>query len=199
MTTFAYLRVSSLAQDEQNQRLGVDNKARQLNLSIDKYIIDKVSGTIEPNHRNLGKLLRKAKEGDVIIVSELSRLGRKLFMLFRTLEDLMKKGVKVYSVKDNFTLDSSIQSTVMAFAFGLAAQIERDMISQRTKEALALRKANGMHLGRPFGFKMKHNKVEKHIEKIRKWRQARVSKVKISKRIHCCQKTLNKYMVIYGL
>lgn len=88
---YCYLRVSSLAQDEQNQRVGVLRKASELNVSIDKYYIDKVSGTTDPDKRNLGRLLKVAKAGDVIIVSELSRFGRRLFMLFRILESLLKK------------------------------------------------------------------------------------------------------------
>lgn len=141
---YAYLRVSTTAQDEQNQRLGVDNKAAKLGLRIDKYIIDRVSGTKEPSVRNLGKLIRRLEEGDILIISELSRLGRRLFILFRILENLLKQGIHVYSVKENFVLDNSLQSKAMIFSFGLASEIERDMISQRTKEALAYRKSIGV-------------------------------------------------------
>lgn len=90
---YAYLRVSTSGQDEQNQRLGVDTKAKLLGVKIDKYIIDRVSGVKEPELRNLGKLLRKLKEGDILFISELSRLGRRLFMLFRILEDLLNKKI----------------------------------------------------------------------------------------------------------
>lgn len=150
---YAYLRVSTAEQDEQNQRVGVDAKAHELGLCIDKYYVDHVSGTTDPHERRLGRLLSRAKEGDVIIISELSRFGRRLFMLFRILENLLQKGVKVYSVKDGYALDNTLQSKVLAFAFGMAAEIERDMISQRTREALALRKQQGVRLGRPQGAK----------------------------------------------
>lgn len=81
MTVYAYLRVSSIQQDEQNQRQGVDSKACSLSLCIDKYVVDKVSGTKEPKLRNLGKLAKKLHTGDVVIVSELSRLSRRIFTL----------------------------------------------------------------------------------------------------------------------
>lgn len=196
---YAYLRVSTTAQDEQNQRLGVDNKAAKLGLRIDKYIIDRVSGTKEPSVRNLGKLIRRLEEGDILIISELSRLGRRLFMLFRILENLLKQGVHVYSVKENFVLDNSLQSKTMIFSFGLAAEIERDMISQRTKEALSLKKIQGVRLGRPHGSKTRNHKLDPWLEKIIKWRKKGWSKAKIARKCHCCDKTLRRYMVKYSV
>jgi DNA invertase Pin-like site-specific DNA recombinase len=115
MTVYAYLRVSSVSQDEQNQRQGVDAKAVALNVQIDKYIVDKVSGTKEPKLRNLGSLARRLKSGDVVIVSELSCLSRRIFTLCRLFEDLLEKGVRVYSVKENFVLDDSPQSKMLYF------------------------------------------------------------------------------------
>jgi DNA invertase Pin-like site-specific DNA recombinase len=197
MTTYAYLRVSTTEQDEQNQKLGIDEKAKILGLKINKYIIDKVSGTKEPNERNLGKLLKKTKEGDVVIISELSRFGRRLFMLFRILEGLLNKGVKVYSVKDGYNLDNTLQSKVLAFAFGMAAEIERDMISKRTREALALRKAQGKKLGRPLNSKTKNPKLNKYKDQIIKLYQSGVSKSKIAKKYKVCHKTIRKYIRIY--
>lgn len=191
---YAYLRVSTTIQDEQNQRQGVDLKAEKLGLHIDKYIIDRVSGTKEPDQRNLGKLLRRAKTGDIIIISEMSRLGRRLFMLFRIMEELLNKGVQVYSVKENFTLDNTLQGKTLIFAFGLAAEIERDMISARTREALAYRKSLGVVLGRPKGSKTKHHKLDPYREKIEKWRAKGWSKAKISRKTKVCDKTLRKYM-----
>ncbi len=133
---YAYLRVSTDDQDTTNQRMGVEAKARALGLAIDKYIIDDgISGTKEPEKRALGGLLRKIKQDDIIICSELSRLGRKLFMIMGILEHCMKVGAKVYTVKDNYELGDNIQSKVLAFAFALSAEIERDLISQRTKRS----------------------------------------------------------------
>jgi len=150
--TYGYLRVSTDKQDENNQRVGVDEKANRMGLNIDEYIIDHgVSGTKEPEKRKLGKLMEKLKSGDLIIASELSRLGRSMYMIMRILEFFMKNGIKVITVKDNYELGDNIQSKVLAFAFSIAAEIERDMISRRTKEALARCKANGVKLGRKLG------------------------------------------------
>ena len=139
--TYAYLRVSTDKQDGQNQRLGVDDFAKKKGLVIDEYIDDEgKSGTLEPEKRELGNLLKKLKKGDVLIAGEISRLGRSLFMVMRILEYCMKNEVMVYTVKDGYELGNNITSKVLAFAFGLSAEIERDMISRRVKEALDKRK-----------------------------------------------------------
>jgi len=178
--TYGYLRVSTDKQDENNQKVGVDKKAESMGLTIDEYIIDNVSGIKEPRKRKLGNLLNKLKTNDVIIASELSRIGRSMYMVMRILESCMSKGVKVVTVKDNYELGDNIQSKVLAFAFSLAAEIERDMISQRTKEALARKKANGQKLGRPFGLKPRSPLLGKEDE-IRKLRKRKVSKRAIAR------------------
>ena len=158
MTVYGYLRVSTDKQDCDNQKIGVEALAEKLGLPIENWIVDNgVSGTKEPEKRQLGKLLRKIKTGDVIICSELSRLGRKLFMVISILEHCMKIGAKVLTVKDGYELGDNVQSKVLAFAFGLVAELERDMISKRTKEALQRVKAQGRSIGRPKGRKnIKH-------------------------------------------
>jgi DNA invertase Pin-like site-specific DNA recombinase len=158
---YGYIRVSTDKQDCENQKIGIEAKARTLGFAIEKYIEDSgVSGTIEPTDRALGGCLKTLKDGDVLICSELSRLGRKLFMIMRILEHCMNSGAKVYTIKDNYELGNNIQSKVMAFAFALSAEIERDLISQRTKEALAARRANGIVLGRPTGSKNKRKQLD---------------------------------------
>ena len=153
---YGYLRVSTDEQNSNNQKLGVCKKAESLGLSVDDWIIDDgISGTKEPEKRLLGKLMKKLQKGDVIITSELSRLGRKLFMIMRILEFCM-----LYTVKDGYELGDNIQSKVLAFAFGIAAEIERDMISQRTKEALARKRLEGVVLGRPKGRKSSPDKYK---------------------------------------
>ena len=152
MTVYGYLRVSTDKQDCDNQKIGVEDLARTRGLPIENWIIDDgVSGTKEPEKRKLGKLLKRIKSGDVIICSELSRLGRRLFMVISILEHCMKIGAKVLTVKDGYELGDNMQSKILAFAFGLVAELEREMISKRTKEALQRRKMNGGKLGRPFG------------------------------------------------
>lgn len=195
MTVYAYIRVSTDRQDCANQKLGVDAKANALGLTIDKYIEDDgISGTKEPEKRALGGLLRKIQAGDVIICSELSRLGRKLFMIMRILEHCMRIGVKVYTVKDGYELGDNIQSKVLAFAFALSAEIERDLISQRTKEALIQCSNKGIKLGRPCGSKSKNCKLDGKDEHIVGALQSGVSKAKLSKKLKVSIPTLNKYI-----
>jgi DNA invertase Pin-like site-specific DNA recombinase len=179
---YGYLRVSTDEQDAQNQALGIKLKAKQLGLSISAWIEDcGVSGTKEPEERKLGQILKEMKSGDIIIASELSRLGRKTFMIMRILEHCMKNDVKVYTVKDGYELGDNIQSKVLAFAFGLAAEIERDMISQRTKEALARKKAEGIILGRPKGSKSKKVKLTNYKSQIIKMLNNKISQNTIAR------------------
>ena len=149
MTVYGYLRVSTDKQDCENQKIGVEELAKKQGVPIESWIIDDgVSGTKEPEKR---KLLKRIKSGDVIICSELSRLGRRLFMVISILEHCMKIGAKVLTAKEGYELGDNVQSKVLAFAFSLVAELEREMISKRTKEALQRRKMIGGKLGRPFG------------------------------------------------
>jgi DNA invertase Pin-like site-specific DNA recombinase len=193
--TYGYLRVSTDEQDAQNQTLGIKSKAQQLGTSISMWIEDNgVSGTKEPENRKLGIILNEMKEGDIIIASELSRLGRKTFMVMRILELCMKQGVKVYTVKDGYELGDNIQSKVLAFAFGLAAEIERDMISKRTKEALAKKRAEGVILGRPKGSKSKKNKLNGFEKKIIEMLNKGISQNKIALEFGVHRHTINAFV-----
>lgn len=195
MAVYAYLRVSTDSQDTENQRTGVDAKARALGLVIDKYIIDDgISGTKEPEKRALGGLLRKISRDDIIICSELSRLGRKLFMIMSILEHCMKVGAKVYTVKDNYELGDNIQSKVLAFAFALSAEIERDLISQRTKEAMARRRACGLYTGRKPGAKNLHHKLDGKEDMIRKMLLGGMSQRKVAKKLKVGATTINTFV-----
>lgn len=150
---YGYIRVSTDKQTVENQRFEINQFAIKNNLVIEKWIEETISGTIEVDKRTLGKLLKKTKKDDILICSELSRLGRSLFMIMEVLNYCMKREVKIWTIKDNYRLGEDIQSKVLAFAFGLSAEIERNLISQRTKEALARKKAEGVILGRPLGRK----------------------------------------------
>lgn len=192
---YGYLRVSTEKQNLENQDYELKKFAKESNCKIDKIIQEKKSGTISYKDRDLGKLLRKVKKGDIIICSEISRLGRNLYMIMDILNKLSKKGVAVWTVKENFRLDSSISSKVISFAFSLCAEIERNLISQRTKEALAARKAAGMKLGRPFGGKNKVYKLDKYKEKIIKMIEANINPYQIQKACHKCGiNTLKNWM-----
>lgn len=192
---YAYLRVSTGKQDGQNQRIGVDALATARGLHIDEYIDDEgVSGTVEPEKRELGKLLRKLKRGDVLLAGEISRLGRSLFMIFRILEYCMNNGITIMTAKDGYTLGNDIQSKVMAFAFGLSAEIEREMISRRTKEALALRKEQGVHIGRVKGSKNSYNKITGKEDWIKEQLQKGISKTQIARILKIDRTTLWRCM-----
>lgn len=167
---YGYIRVSSDKQTVENQRFEIEKFAERQGFKIDGWIKETISGTQDYDKRKLGTLLKKVNANDVIICSELSRLGRNLFMIMEILNVCMNKGCKVWTIKDNYRLGDDIESKVLAFAFGLSAEIERNLISQRTKEELARRKAEGVVLGRPKGRKNSHLKLsgkEKKIEALR--------------------------------
>ena len=157
---YGYIRVSSDKQTVENQRFEIMNFCKEKGLTIDGWIDETVSGTTAYNKRRLGKLLRRVHAGDIIICSEVSRLGRNLFMIMEILNICMEKNCKVWTVKDSYRLGDDIQSKVLAFAFGLSAEIERKLISQRTREALARKRSEGVHLGRPKGAKNAKNKYK---------------------------------------
>ena len=150
---YGYVRVSSDKQTVENQRFEISRFCERQNVSIDDWIEETISGTKNYTKRQLGNLLKKTNKGVIIICSELSRLGRNLFMIMEILNICMTKECRIWTIKDNYRLGDDIQSKVLAFAFGLSAEIERNLISQRTKEALARRRAEGIVLGRPQGRK----------------------------------------------
>ncbi len=169
---YAYIRVSTDKQTTENQRFEISKFCEQNNIYVDKWIQEKISGTLLPEKRELGKILKKIQKGDLIICSELSRLGRSIFMIMSILNLIMQKEARIWTVKDNYRLGDDIQSKVLAFAFALSAEIERNLISQRTKEALALRKAENIKLGRPKGsINKKHllDGAEFQIKTMHKW------------------------------
>lgn len=192
---YGYVRVSTDRQDCKNQKLGIERKALELGLHIDRYIQDYgISGACEPEDRALGGMLKQLRAGDIIICSELSRLGRKIFMIMRILECCMNTGARLYTVKDGYELGDNIQSKVLAFAFGLSAEIERELISRRTKEALEVRRRSGVALGRVHGSKNKRKKLDGKIVYIKQQMEMGIPKYKIAKKLHVAQATLRHYM-----
>jgi DNA invertase Pin-like site-specific DNA recombinase len=173
--------VSMGKQQVDNQESEITRFCERNNITIDERIKETVSGTKSPDKRKLGRLLERVTGGDLIIYTELSRLGRSLFMIMSILNELMKARAKVWTVKDNYRLGDDIQSKVLAFAFGLLSEIERDLISQRTREALALKRAEEVVLGRPAGRKSARVKLTRYEAEIEALRQAKVSKTKIGR------------------
>lgn len=191
---YGYIRVSTDRQTVENQRFEINNFAEKEGIVIDRWIEETISGTKEVDKRQLGKLLKKLKKGDVLICAELSRLGRSLLMIMSILHYCMKEEVQVWTIKDNFRLGKDIQSQVLAFAFGLSAQIERDLISMRTKEALSRKKAEGVILGRPKGSKSTKTKLTGNEKKIFDLLQKNVSYSAIGRILGVHRLTVSKFV-----
>jgi len=172
---YGYIRVSSDKQTVENQRFEISNFCEKNSLTIDVWVEETISGMTRVENRKLGKLLKKMKKGDVLICSELSRLGRNLLMIMGVLNECMNRDIQVWTLKDNYRLGSDINSKVLAFAFGLSAEIERNLISQRTKEALARKKAEGVVLGRPKGSKSAKTKLTGQEKQIKELLEKKVS------------------------
>ena len=193
---YGYIRVSSDKQTVENQRFEINNFCKKEKLVINDWIEETISGTKNYTKRQLGNLLKKVHKDDIIICSELSRLGRNLFMIMEILNICMTKECRVWTIKDNYRLGDDIQSKVLAFAFGLSAEIERNLISQRTKEALARKKAEGIVLGRPKGRKSAPEKYKLHGKKslIEELLKAKISKRQIAQICKADRTTLDRYI-----
>ena len=172
---YGYIRVSSDKQTVENQRFEISNFCEKNSLTIDVWVEETISGMTRVENRKLGKLLKRMKKGDILICSELSRLGRNLLMIMGVLNECMNRDIQVWTIKDNYRLGSDINSKVLAFAFGLSAEIERNLISQRTKEVLARKKAEGVVLGRPKGSKSAKTKLTGQEKRIKELLDKRVS------------------------
>jgi DNA invertase Pin-like site-specific DNA recombinase len=191
---YGYIRVSTDRQTVENQRFEISRFCKESGLKIDKWIDETISGTKEVDKRKLGKLLKNLRGKDILICSELSRLGRNLLMIMSILNICMEKGVQVWTIKDNYRLGSDISSKVLAFAFGLSAEIERNLISQRTKEALARIKAEGSRLGRPYGAKSREIKLTGKNEQITCMLKQKIPRVKIAEKLGVDRATLRRFV-----
>jgi len=186
--TVAYLRVSTLDQDLEKNKTDILQLANEKDFGRVEFVEEKVSGKKSWKERKLKPIIDELKEGDRLIVSELSRLGRSMLEIMEILSIAKDKGVCIYSIKGGWELNSSIQSKVMAMAFSIAAEIERDLVSQRTKEALKARKAAGVKLGRPRG--PGKSKLDKYREEIIALLRNGSTKAFVSKRYGTTQANL---------
>jgi len=191
---YGYIRVSTDRQTVENQRYEIKRFCSRNKIKISRWKEETVSGTVQVNKRKLGALLRGLQKGDIVICSELSRLGRNLLMIMTILNTCMEKGVQIWTIKDNYRLGDDISSKVLAFAFGLSAEIERNLISQRTKEALARAKAEGIHIGRQKGAKSNRVKLTGKSGEIQKMIKGGMYLGDIAKTLGVCRKTLYNYM-----
>lgn len=196
---YGYIRVSSDKQTVENQRFEIRSFCLKNGIEINGWIEETISGTKNYKGRALGRLLRKIKKGDVIICTELSRLGRSLFMIMDILNYCMQHECKVWSVKEGYRLGDDIQSKVLAFAFGLSAEIERKLISERTRQALALRRMKGQKLGRREGSRNQHHKLDGKELAIIKARERGERITDISRKLKVNRTTLYKKMHEMGL
>ena len=156
---YAYLRISTEKQSLMNQKFEILNYADKKKIKIDMWIEETISSGKRLEERKISNVISDMQKDDILFVSELSRLGRNLMEVMEILNVCMKKEAKVFTIKENYELGDNINSKVLAFAFGLSAEIERQLISQRTKEALARVKAEGKKLGRPKGSLSKETKL----------------------------------------
>jgi len=193
---YGYIRVSSDKQTVENQRFEIINFCEQQGHAIDGWIEETVSGTRTYKQRKLGKLLTRIHKDDVIICSELSRLGRNLFMIMEILNVCMSRECRLWTIKDGYRLGDDINAKVLAFAFGLSAEIERNLISQRTREALARKRAEGIVLGRPRGRQLPVQQLTayKYRERILAMRAEGYSLYAISKRLNLNRNSLKRYL-----
>jgi DNA invertase Pin-like site-specific DNA recombinase len=189
---YAYVRVSTDKQETENQKFEILKYANEKKLGNVEFIEETVSGRKSWKDRKIGTLISELKKGDILIVTELSRLGRSMLEIMELLSVLLRKGVELHVVKSNQVLKDDLQSKVFAMAFSIAAEIERELISQRTREALQRRKAEGKPLGRPKG--SYSSKLDKYKEQIEELRAKGVSIASIAKILEVPYTTLYDYL-----
>jgi len=192
---YAYIRVSTNYQTVQNQKIAIREYAKYHRIHNIVWVAETISGTKNPEKRKLGSLLSAANEGDTIIVTELSRLGRSMMMILDVLQLLLEKNVKVIAIKEGYELGDNIQSKVLAFAFGLSAEIERTLLSERTKQGLERARKMGKQIGRRPGQKPKKYKLTGKGAYIRRQRIEGRSKLSLAKEFGVTWVTLNKFMI----
>lgn len=191
---YGYIRVSTDKQTVENQRFEINDFCERNDIFVNKWIEETISGAKNVDDRKLGRLLKRMKKGDILICSELSRLGRNLLMIMGVLNECMNRDIQVWTIKDNYRLGSDINSKVLAFAFGLSAEIERNLISQRTKEALARKRSEGVILGRPKGRKNSKMKLTGQEKKIQELLDRQVSFAAIGRILGVHRLTVSKFV-----
>lgn len=194
MAVIGYIRVSSTKQTLEHQHFEIEQYAKNQGLQIDTWVEEKISSRKALKNRKLGTLLDNLQENDILISCEISRLGRSLLEVMRILETCLSKNCQVWTLKENYRLGNDIQSKVLAFAFGLAAEIERNLISQRTKSSLANLKASGKKLGRPLAAESQKLKLSKNTRKIKNLLAKDISKSQIARILGVQRSTLRRFI-----
>ena len=194
MAHIAYIRVSSDKQTCSNQIFTIKEYAKAQNIKIDKWVEETISSKKSLEKRALGNLLNSLSSGDCVIITEVSRLARNLYELAGILQSAIKKDVKIISIKENYVFQNDLQSKIMAYTFGLAAEIERDLISTRTRMSLEKLKMQNVKLGRPVGAKSKELKLSKNKKKIKELLENGISQAKIAKILKVSPTTLCRFL-----
>ena len=193
----AYLRVSTEKQNPDNQKEEILRYAKSRRISVDLWVTETVSGKKNEKERKLGSLLRRLKPGDTLIVTEISRLSRTLTDIMEIMGKCLKKKIRLYTTKEGYSFDDSINSKVLCFAFGLVAEIERNLISMRTKEALAVRKANGVQLGRRKGSCTKLRILQDNHTEVLSMLKKGYTIASVCKHFCLSRETFNKYRKLH--
>jgi DNA invertase Pin-like site-specific DNA recombinase len=191
---YGYIRVSTDKQTTENQRFEILKFAHEKKLSVDRWIEETISATKKLSDRKLGALIERMREDDILIVTELSRLGRSILEVMSILHTLMEKDVKVFTTKERYELGNNISSKVLAFAFSLSAEIERSMISSRTKEALARKRHEGKRLGRPKGTLSSVTKLTGKDDLIREYLEKRIPQSVMARLLGVSRLTVRHYI-----
>lgn len=194
MSVIGYIRVSSNKQTLEHQRFEIEQFVKLQGFKVDNWIEEKISSRKALKKRKLGDLLENLQENDILISCEISRLGRSLLEVMRILEICLTKNRQVWTLKENYRLGNDIQSKVLAFAFGLAAEIERNLISQRTKSSLANLKATGKKLGRPLAAESQKLKLSKNTKRIKNLLEKGISKSQIAKIMVVDRMTVSRFI-----
>lgn len=194
MSVIGYIRVSSNKQTVQHQHYEIKQFAEHHNITVDKWVMETITSRKPLNKRQLGQILDKLQDGDILISAEISRLGRSLLEVMHILETCLNKNCQVWTLKENYRLGNDIQSKVMAFAFGLSAEIERKLISQRTKASLDNIRATGKRLGRPFSAQSKKLKLSQNTKKIKNLLDTGSTKYKIAKLMDVSPATVTNFI-----
>ena len=195
---YGYCRVSTVRQHEENQHFAIERFVSANNLKIDCWVEEKISSSKKLKERKLGKLLSKLQKDDILITTEISRLGRSLLEVMGILQTCLEKECQVWTLKENFRLGSDIQSKVLAFAFGLSAELSKALLQERIKESLARLKANGKKLGRPFAATSKKLKLSKNSKRVKDLLDKGVSKAQIAKAMEVGRTTLRRFISRQG-
>lgn len=198
MSVIAYIRKSTDKQSFEHQEYEIEQYAEKHNLKIDRWVEESISSRKELKKRQLGKLLEELQDGDILIATEISRLGRSLLEVMGILQACLEKNCQVWTIKESYNLKNDLQSQLLAVVFSIGVSIERSLLSQRTKTALDAKKAAGVKLGRSFGAESKKLKLSKNTKRIRDLLDKKVPKAQIARIMGVQKITLRRFIKRMG-